>query len=141
VHGDQIATSQEQKQEVLFEFFSNLLGVAKQREFTLELEACHSADVDLGALDLFITEEEVRATIASLPSDKALGLDGYTGRFYKTCWHIIKKLRPAGVRQPPDIVLRRRPSHTGRETPRIPAPPIHSGIETLVRTTTTGAEP
>jgi hypothetical protein len=96
VHGDQIATSQEQKQEVLFEFFSNLLGVAKQREFTLELEACHSADVDLGALDLFITEEEVRATIASLPSDKALGLDGYTGRFYKTCWHIIKKTSTCG---------------------------------------------
>jgi hypothetical protein len=65
------------------------LGAAKQREFTLDLEACHSADVDLGALDLPITEE-VRATIASLPSDKALGPDGYTGRFYKTCWHIIK---------------------------------------------------
>jgi hypothetical protein len=71
-------------------FFSNLLGVAKQREFTLDLEVCHSANVDLGALDLPITEEEVRATIASLPSDKAPGPDGYTGRFYKTCWHIIK---------------------------------------------------
>ena len=46
------------------------MGVAKQREFTLDLEACHSADVDLGAFDLPITEE-VRATIASLPSDKA----------------------------------------------------------------------
>jgi hypothetical protein len=27
------------------------------------------------------------------------------------------------------IVLRRRPSHTGRENPRTPGPPIHGGIE------------
>jgi hypothetical protein len=51
------------------------------------------------------------------------------------------KLDLRGVRQPPGIELRRRPSHTGRENPRTPAPPIHSGIEAHVRTTTTGAEP
>jgi hypothetical protein len=51
------------------------------------------------------------------------------------------KLDLRGVRQPPGIVLRRRPSHTGQENPRTPAPPIHSGIEAHVRTTTTGAEP
>jgi hypothetical protein len=54
---------------------------------------------------------------------------------------MIKKLDLRGVRQPPGIILRRRPSHTGRENPRTPAPPIHSGIEALVRTTTTEAEP
>jgi hypothetical protein len=52
----------------------------------------------------------------------------------------IKKLDLRGVRQPPGIVLRRRPSHTGRENPRTLAPPIHSSIEAHVRTTT-GAEP
>jgi hypothetical protein len=51
-----------------------------------------------------------------------------------------KKLDVQGVRQPPSIVLRRS-SHTGRENPRTPAPPIHSGIEAYVRTTVTGAEP
>jgi hypothetical protein len=49
----------------------------------------------------------------------------------------LKKLDLRGVRQPPGIKLRRRPSHTGRENPRTPAPPIHSGIEAHVRTTTT----
>jgi hypothetical protein len=53
----------------------------------------------------------------------------------------IKKLDLRGVRQPPGIVLRRRPSHTVQENPRTSAPPIHSGIEAHVRTTTTGAEP
>jgi hypothetical protein len=36
------------------------------------------------------TEEEVWATIKALPSDKAPGPDGYTGRFYKVAWEVIK---------------------------------------------------
>jgi hypothetical protein len=45
----------------------------------------------------------------------------------------IKKTRPAGVRQPPGIILR-RPSHTGLlENPRTPAPPIHNGTIAHVR--------
>jgi len=36
------------------------------------------------------TEDEIWATIQSLPADRAPGPDGYTGRFYKTCWPIIK---------------------------------------------------
>jgi hypothetical protein len=34
--------------------------------------------------------EEVWATIKCLPSDKAPGPDGFTGRFCKSCWSIIK---------------------------------------------------
>ena len=36
----------------------------------------------------------------------------------------LKKLNLRGVGQPLGIALRRKPSHTGRENPRIPAPPI-----------------
>lgn len=49
---------------------------------------------------------------------------------------VDKKHRPVGVRQPPNIILRR--PHTGRENPRIPVPPINSGTITHVRTTTIG---
>jgi hypothetical protein len=35
-------------------------------------------------------QEEVWATVKRIPSDKASGPDGFTGRFYKTCWPIIK---------------------------------------------------
>jgi hypothetical protein len=37
------------------------------------------------------SEEEVWNTIKQLPPDKAPGPDGFTGRFYKACWSIIKK--------------------------------------------------
>jgi hypothetical protein len=51
---------------------------------------CHRAAMDLSSLDQPFSEKEIRDTIASLPSDKAPGPGGFTGRFYKTCWNIIK---------------------------------------------------
>lgn len=45
--------------------------------------------MDPTSLDEPITEE-VWQTIKNLPADKAPGPDGYTGRFYKSCWQIIK---------------------------------------------------
>jgi hypothetical protein len=44
---------------------------------------------DLADLDLPFSEE-VWNIIKNLPSDKAPGPDGFTGRFYKACWPIIK---------------------------------------------------
>jgi hypothetical protein len=38
-----------------------------------------------------ISEEEVWSTIKSLLANKAPGLDGFIGRFYKACWDIIKE--------------------------------------------------
>ena len=46
---------------------------------------------ELDDLEQPISEEEVWNTIKNLPSDKAPGPDGFTGRFYKTCWPIIKE--------------------------------------------------
>jgi hypothetical protein len=51
------------------------------------------------------------------------------------------KLDLRGVRQPPGILLRRRPSHTGRENPQTPASPLHSGTVARVRRPTTWAGP
>jgi hypothetical protein len=67
IDGDRVVTSHEHKHEVLYGFYSNLLDIARQHEFTLDLEACHRFEVNLGALDLPISKEEIRATIASLP--------------------------------------------------------------------------
>ena len=54
------------------------------------MTAFHRAGIDLSILEEPFTEEEIWATIQSLPADRAPGPDGFTGRFYKTCWPIIK---------------------------------------------------
>ena len=54
------------------------------------MTAFHRAGIDLSILEEPFTEEEIWATIQSLPADRVPGPDGFTGRFYKTCWPIIK---------------------------------------------------
>jgi hypothetical protein len=88
--GDRMTTSQEDKHKVLFDFYENLLGTAPSRPASLDLQFFHRDALDLSALDTPITEEEVWETIKSLPSDRAPGPDGFTGRFYKACWQVIK---------------------------------------------------
>jgi hypothetical protein len=83
-------TNHDQMQELLDSFFSDLLGTEIQRPFTLNLLNCHRDPVDLSDLESPFSEREVQDTIASLPNDKAPGPDGFTGRFYKSAWHIIK---------------------------------------------------
>lgn len=45
---------------------------------------------DLSSLDSSISEEEIARVVKELPPDKAPGPDGFTGRFYSSCWSIIK---------------------------------------------------
>ena len=42
-------------------------------------------------LEAPFTQEEIKDTITSIPSDKAPGPDGFTGAFFKACWGIIKE--------------------------------------------------
>jgi hypothetical protein len=69
------------KEKVLYEHFSGILGLAEQRSATLnwaELELPRLPDNQL--YDHF-SEEEVKNAIAEMPSEKALGPDGFTGVF------------------------------------------------------------
>jgi hypothetical protein len=87
---DRIVTNHDQMQELLDSFFSDLLGTEIQRPFTLNLPNCHRDPVDLSDLESPFSKREVQNMIASLPNDIAPGPDGFTGRFYKSSWHIIK---------------------------------------------------
>jgi len=85
-----VVTTQEEKHQILFEHFDGILGRARVREATLNLAEFHRDGMDLSVLDSPFTEEEVWATIKALPTDRVPGPDGFTGRFYISCWHIIK---------------------------------------------------
>jgi len=62
----------------------------RTRSITLELATFHRAGIDLSVQDVPFSEDEVWATVKALPADRAPGPDGFTGRFYKSCWRIIK---------------------------------------------------
>ncbi|KAJ1262446.1 hypothetical protein BS78_09G108200 [Paspalum vaginatum] len=79
-NGDQIVTSQEEKQQVLHDYYDNLIGTVLMRDTSLDLQFFHRPGLDLSSLDAPIFDDEVWATIASLPPDRAPGPDGYTGR-------------------------------------------------------------
>lgn len=89
-YGDQIVTTHEGKAQVLLNFYSNLIGTREVRERSIDLKVLRIQQHDLAVLDAPISEEEVWGVIKHLPGDKAPGPDGFTGRFYKVCWQIIK---------------------------------------------------
>ncbi|WVZ64360.1 LOW QUALITY PROTEIN: hypothetical protein U9M48_013890 [Paspalum notatum var. saurae] len=88
---DRVVVSQEEKQEVVLNFYENLIGKAEDREYTLRLSELGVLQHDLSSLDAPFTEEEVWATIKDLPMGKSPGPDGFTGRFFRVCWSIIKR--------------------------------------------------
>jgi len=84
-------TTHEEEEENILSFYNSLLGESPDREITVNLEELNVPGFDLSELDMPFSEDEVWKTISSLPSNKAPGPDGFTGKFYKMCWPIIKR--------------------------------------------------
>jgi hypothetical protein len=79
-----------EKQKVVGDYFKSHIGSLVPRNTTFNWQALgYSAHV-LTELEAPFSQEEVEATIKSMPSDKAPGPDGFTGAFFKACWEIIK---------------------------------------------------
>lgn len=83
-------TSHEQMENAVLEYYHNLLGMAQYRAESLNLLTFHHVQHELHGLEAPISEDEVWKTIKDMPPDKVPGPDGFTGRFYKSCWQIIK---------------------------------------------------
>lgn len=89
-HNSEHITGQENIASIVDEFYNRLLGTATPREHRLNLDALNLPVRDLCELEGPFSEEEVLRTIKSMPLDKAPGPDGFTTRFYVSCWSIIK---------------------------------------------------
>lgn len=71
-------------------YYEGLLGSVAVRGASLILKGLDLPRRDLSHLELPFTKAEVEKVVKSLPSDKAPGPDGFTNRFYASCWNIIK---------------------------------------------------
>jgi hypothetical protein len=78
---ENLVTSQEAKQQVMFQFYKDLTGKEFERNFSLNLANFHKGNLELSHFDNPISLEEINSVVLSLPNDKAPGPDGYTGRF------------------------------------------------------------
>jgi hypothetical protein len=85
-----MAITQEEKQAAVLKFYEKALGTAESRPLTLNLSEIGMQQHDLASVDNPFTEEGLWAAVKDLPLDKAPGLDGFIGPFYKVCWSIIK---------------------------------------------------
>jgi hypothetical protein len=95
VEGTELVQNEEMA-SALFSHFDNLLGQPFERLGSIELQAAGVPTADFAQLDVMFSEQEVWETIASLPSDKAPGPDGFTGLFYKHAWILCEPSTPSG---------------------------------------------
>lgn len=89
-YGDRMVFSEEQKEEVIFQFLDNMLGTAKPRSMALNYQELGIPCMDLTPTATVFSEQEAWKVIQQLPSEKAPGPDGFTGLFYKIAWPMIK---------------------------------------------------
>jgi hypothetical protein len=78
------------KVEAAFKYYEAILGSELPRTAVLDFSELGLPRLDLSELGRPISEEEVWAAIQDLPLDKAPGPDGFTGRFYRSSWSVIK---------------------------------------------------
>jgi hypothetical protein len=90
VREKKILTGHFEKVECIDLFYTNLLGTSDNRVRTINLETLGMPSYDLSELEAPFSEQEVWEVIKQLPSDKAPRPDGFTWKFYKACWDIIK---------------------------------------------------
>jgi hypothetical protein len=83
-------TRKDEKVAATFTFFDGILGVSHERSCALDFEELGLPRLDLQDLGQPFTEAEIWEVIKELPLDKAPGPDGFTRRFYRSCWSIIR---------------------------------------------------
>jgi hypothetical protein len=84
------AISQENKLELVFNHFSNIMGKPSGRTRAVNWNDLGYVHHNLDDLDASFTAQEIESVVKNMPQEKAPGPDGFIGYFYKRCWSIIK---------------------------------------------------
>jgi hypothetical protein len=105
-HNNGWVTTHDEKQRVAQSHFTAAIGRANPRPISFNWDALNLPSPNLEGLDDAFTEKEVKEAIMDMPSDKAPGPDGFNGKFFKTCWDIIKGDVMAAMRHFSDLRAR-----------------------------------
>lgn len=89
-HQGEIITGQDDISATVDTYYDALLGDSTARAASINLDLLDLPSYDLSHLEAQITMEEVEKTIKAMPLDKAPCPGGFAGRFYASCWQIIK---------------------------------------------------
>jgi hypothetical protein len=84
-------SEEEAKADAIYTYFNGILGTHFSRTRNIDLAQIGIPQLVLDDLVVPFTEEEVWNVIKEIPNDRAPRPDGFTGRFYKAAWAIIKE--------------------------------------------------
>jgi hypothetical protein len=89
-HNNSLVTEHGAKEQIVHSHFGSTLKKGNVRTLDFNWDALHFSEPNLSSLGDPFSEEEVRKAINLMPSNKALGPDGFTGAFFKKCCENIK---------------------------------------------------
>jgi hypothetical protein len=87
-HDGTLTWNHHEKEEILHDYFVNLMGTKKPRARTFNwdnLNLPRLVERQGVELDRPFSELEIQLAVKSLPCGKAPGPDGFTSEFYKSC--------------------------------------------------------
>ncbi|WVZ86073.1 hypothetical protein U9M48_032914 [Paspalum notatum var. saurae] len=86
-HDDVILTTHSQKERLLLDFYTNLLGSARETAWNFDLRDLYPARVPgLDSLDIAFTRGEIEAVFKHLDCNSSPGPDGFGPSFYRCTW-------------------------------------------------------
>jgi hypothetical protein len=69
--------------------FKDRSGVSEFTSIQFNLDNLIQTAADLSSLVIPFSQQEIDSMVRALPSDKALGPDGFNTDFVKKCWSVI----------------------------------------------------
>lgn len=81
----------EHKEEVLYQYFSGILGAAQFRNHSISPQALDIPSFELQQLEEEFSEQEIHKVLNQMPREKVPVPDVFSGLFYKSCWDTIKQ--------------------------------------------------